>query len=106
MSYGEWIADKRLRRAVLYQGTASAVPPRSPNEAPSGAAQRYSALRQVLTFTPYKTKQNIFAGINPNWPVCIPMMQINTLFTAAKAQPSQHRRPTSTVDATVKTQEI
>jgi hypothetical protein len=48
----------------------------------------------------------MFAGINPNWPVCIPMMQINTLFTAAKAQPSQHRRPTSTVDATVKTQEI
>jgi len=48
----------------------------------------------------------MFAGMNPNWPVRIPMMQIKTLFTAAKAQPSQHRRPTSTVDATVKTQEI
>jgi hypothetical protein len=71
-----------------------------------GCTYPYSAFRQVLTFTPYKTRQNIFAGINPNWPVCIPMMQINTLFTAARAHPSQHRRPTSTVDATVKTQEI
>jgi hypothetical protein len=49
------------------------------------------------------TMQNTFAGINPNWAVRIPITQMIPLFTIANAQPSQQRRPTSIVDATVNT---
>ena len=65
----------------------------------------YSARRHARTFTPYKTKQNMLAGINPNWPVRNPMTQMTRLFTAASAQPSQQRRPTRIVERMVKTQE-
>jgi hypothetical protein len=51
------------------------------------------------------TMQKIFAGMNPNCAVRKPITQIMTLFTPARAHPSQHRRPTRIVDATVNTQE-
>jgi hypothetical protein len=51
------------------------------------------------------TMQKTFAGMNPNCSVRNPMTHMMTLLTPAKAQPSQHRRPTRMVDATVKTHE-
>ena len=51
------------------------------------------------------TMQNTLAGIKPSCSVRSPMTQMSTLFTPANAQPSQHRRPTKTVDAMVNTQD-
>jgi hypothetical protein len=77
-----------------------------PAQAHLGDLLAYSGRLQDRTFAPYSTRQNMFAGMNPNWPVCSPMMQIRTLLTPASAQPSQYRRPTRIVDTMVKTQEI
>jgi hypothetical protein len=49
--------------------------------------------------------QNMLAGIKPSWAVLMPMTQMIALFTVASSQPSQHRRPTKTVEAMVSTQE-
>jgi hypothetical protein len=51
------------------------------------------------------TMQKTLAGMKPSCSVLRPMTQMSTLFTPANAQPSQHRRPTRMVDATVKTQD-
>jgi hypothetical protein len=50
--------------------------------------------------------QNKFAGTNPNWAVRIPITQMITLLTAATIQPCHNFLPTSTVEITVKMQEI
>jgi hypothetical protein len=51
------------------------------------------------------TMQKTFAGMKPSCSVLNPMMHMTTPFTPASAQPSQHRRPTSIVEATVKMHE-
>jgi hypothetical protein len=51
------------------------------------------------------TMQKILAGMNPSCSVRKPITHMMTLFTPANAQPSQHRRPTKMVEATVNTQE-
>jgi hypothetical protein len=51
------------------------------------------------------TMQNRFAGINPACAVRRPMTHISTLLTAQSTQPSQRRRPTRIVEATVSTQD-
>jgi hypothetical protein len=51
------------------------------------------------------TMQKTLAGMKPSWSVRKPMMQMSTLFTPAKAQPSQFRRPMRIVEATVRTQD-
>jgi hypothetical protein len=49
------------------------------------------------------TMQNTFAGMNPSCAVRRPMIHMTTQLTPASAQPSQQRRPTSIVEATVNT---
>jgi hypothetical protein len=49
--------------------------------------------------------QNMFAGMNPIWAVLNPMTHTTMLLMPANAQPSQHRRPTNTVEATVSMQD-
>lgn len=51
------------------------------------------------------TMQKTLAGMKPSCSVLRPITHMSTLLTPAKAQPSQHRRPTRIVDATVNTQE-
>lgn len=51
------------------------------------------------------TMQNKFAGINPDCSVRKPITHISTLLAAQSTQPSQRRRPTRIVEATVKTQD-
>ena len=62
-------------------------------------------LRQARRLIALITMQNTLAGMNPSCSVRRPITQMSTLLTPARAQPSQHRRPTRTVDATVKTQD-
>jgi hypothetical protein len=64
-----------------------------------------STFRQVRRFTAYKTMQKRFAGTKPNCDVFTPIMQTMTLFTAARAQPSQHRLPIRIVEKIVSTQD-
>jgi hypothetical protein len=54
---------------------------------------------------PLITMQNMFAGMNPIWAVLNPMTQTTMLLMPANAQPSQHRLPTNTVEATVSMQD-
>jgi len=61
------------------------------------------ALRHACKLTALITMQNMFAGMNPIWAVLNPMTHTTMLLTPANAQPSQYRRPTRTVDATVNT---
>ena len=63
------------------------------------------ALRHARKLIALITMQNTLAGMKPSWSVLRPMMHTTTLLTPANAQPSQHRRPTRTVDATVNTQD-
>jgi hypothetical protein len=51
------------------------------------------------------TMQNTFAGIKPDCSVRSPMTHISTLLAAQSTQPSQRRRPTKIVEATVSTQD-
>lgn len=62
-------------------------------------------LRQACRLIALTTMQKTFAGMKPSCAVRNPMMHMITLLTPARAQPSQHRRPTRIVEATVKTQE-
>jgi hypothetical protein len=62
-------------------------------------------LRQARRLIALITIQNKLAGINPSCSVLRPIRQMSTLFTPAKAQPSQHRRPTRIVDAIVNMQD-
>jgi len=68
-------------------------------------AQQDPERRQARKLMALTTMQKMFAGMNPNCSVRTPITQMMTLFTPARAHPSQHRRPTSIVDATVKTHE-
>jgi len=68
-------------------------------------AQQDLDLRQACRLMALTTMQNMFAGMNPNCAVRNPITHMMMLLTPANAQPSQHRRPTRTVDATVKMQE-
>jgi hypothetical protein len=70
-----------------------------------GVLQEARGLRQARILTALMTRQNTLAGMKPIWAVLNPMTHTTTLFTPASAQPSQHRRPTRMVDATVNTQE-
>jgi len=54
---------------------------------------------------PLIAMQKTLAGTNPSCAVRIPIMQMMTLLTVARAQPSQQRRPTNIVDAMVNTQD-
>ena len=54
---------------------------------------------------PLIAMQKTLAGTNPSCEVRIPIMQMMKLLTVARAQPSQQRRPTKTVDAIVNTQD-
>src|SRR5437588_2359183 len=71
----------------------------------AGRSQDAPGLRHARMLMALITMQNTLAGMKPNWSVLKPMMQTRTLLTPANAQPSQHRRPTRIVDATVSTQE-
>ncbi len=62
-------------------------------------------LRQACRLIALTTMQKTFAGMKPNCAVRNPMTHMITLLTPARAQPSQHRRPTRMVEATVKIQE-
>jgi hypothetical protein len=62
-------------------------------------------LRQAWRLIALTTMQKTFAGMKPNCSVRNPMMHMITLLTPARAQPSQHRRPTRIVEATVKMQD-
>jgi hypothetical protein len=62
-------------------------------------------LRQAWRLIALTTMQKTFAGMKPNCSVRNPMMHMITLLTPARAQPSQHRRPTRIVEATVKIQD-
>lgn len=55
--------------------------------------------------TAAKTMQNTLAGMKPSCAVRTPMTQMIALFTPARTQPSQHRRPSRIVDRMVNTQE-
>jgi hypothetical protein len=67
--------------------------------------QEVPDLRQARRLIALITMQNTLAGIKPSCSVLRPITQMSTLFTPAKAQPSQHRRPTRIVDAMVNTQD-
>jgi hypothetical protein len=69
------------------------------------SSQDAPGLRHARMLIALITMQNTLAGMNPSWSVLRPMMQTRTLLMPASAQPSQHRRPTRIVDATVKTQD-
>lgn len=68
-------------------------------------AQYDPDLRQARRLMALSTMQKTLAGMKPNCAVRKPITQMMTEFTPAKAQPSQHRRPTKMVDAIVNTQE-
>jgi hypothetical protein len=58
--------------------------------------------RMLNTYTPI---QNRFAGMNPSWPVRIPITQMIPLFTPATASPVHRLRPTRSVERTVRQQD-
>ena len=62
-------------------------------------------LRQARRLIALTTIQNTLAGMKPSCAVRSPITHMMTLLTPARAQPSQHRRPTRIVDATVNTHE-
>ncbi len=67
--------------------------------------QPASDLRQRRTLKTYRPMQKRFAGIKPNCAVRNPIMQMTTLLTAARIQPSQQRRPTKIVETIVSMQD-
>jgi len=69
------------------------------------SSQQESDLRHARRFMALTTMQKILAGTKPICAVLNPITQMMMLLTPAKAQPSQYRRPTKMVDATVSTQE-
>jgi hypothetical protein len=69
------------------------------------ADQQDLDLRQAWRLIALTTMQKTLAGMKPNCSVRNPMMHMITLLTPARAQPSQHRRPTRIVDTTVKMQD-
>ena len=69
------------------------------------AIQHDFDLRQACRLIALTTMQKTFAGMNPNCSVRNPITHMMMLLTPASAQPSQHRRPTRIVDATVRMQE-
>jgi hypothetical protein len=62
-----------------------------------------SSRRQLRRLTTLTTMQNALAGMNPSWPVLVPMTHMMTLLMVATIHPSQHRRPTRMVEAMVST---
>ncbi|MGB0042954.1 MAG: hypothetical protein WBP91_07230 [Terriglobales bacterium] len=72
---------------------------------PELAAQDTPDLRHARRLIALTTMQNTLAGMKPSWSVLNPIMQMSTPLTPATAQPSQHRRPTRIVDATVSMQD-
>jgi hypothetical protein len=62
-----------------------------------------SPRRQLRRLTTLTTMQNALAGMNPNWPVLVPMTHMMTQLILATIQPSQQRRPTRMVEAMVST---
>ena len=69
------------------------------------AVHHVRILRQERRLTALIAMQKTLAGMNPSCDVRKPIMQIMTLLTVARAQPSQQRRPTRIVEAMVNTQD-
>jgi hypothetical protein len=75
-------------------------------EKPEAPIVEDSADRHALTLYRYMAKQKTLAGTKPHCPVRNPIKLMITLFTPATIHPCHKRRPTSSVERTVKTQEM
>jgi hypothetical protein len=71
----------------------------------SASYQYEPDLRHARKLMAAITMQKTFAGTKPSCAVRTPITHMITLLTAASSQPSQQRRPTRIVDATVNRQE-